>query len=365
MSRDPELAARARAELDALHAERETTSKTAPVGRHVNLTPASTITVRPVRWLWKLRLALGTLALLGGREGIGKSTCAYALAAAVSRGVLPGTCLGTPQGVIIAATEDSWSHTIVPRLMAAGADLTQVFRADAFSAEGVGTTLSIPRDLVALQGAADTAAAALIILDPLLSRLDRALDTHKDAEVRRGLEPLVKLAAAADVCVLGVIHVSKGVSTDPLTLLMGSRAFAAVARSVLFILTDPDDEGLRLLGQPKNNLGRTDLPTLRFRIVAETVAETDEGPVRTGRIECLGESDRSIAEAIDSAAASVGDRTATRDAADWLRDYLGGVCGTQDAQTIQQEGHQAGHSRNSLYRAKKLLKITRADFMRS
>ena len=36
--------------------------------------------------------------------------------------------------------------------------------------------------------------ALLILLDPVMSRIDTKLDTHKDAEVRMALEPLVKLA---------------------------------------------------------------------------------------------------------------------------------------------------------------------------
>ena len=43
-----------------------------------------------------------------------------------TRGYLPGACFGTPRAAIVVATEDSWEHTIVPRLMAAGADLTYV-----------------------------------------------------------------------------------------------------------------------------------------------------------------------------------------------------------------------------------------------
>jgi len=39
--------------------------------RSVRLTPASSIKPRPVLWLWALRMALGTLVLFGGREGIG------------------------------------------------------------------------------------------------------------------------------------------------------------------------------------------------------------------------------------------------------------------------------------------------------
>ena len=58
--------------------------------RRIQLTRASSIQVRAVRWLWADRLALGTLALLGGREGIGKSIVAYTLAALLTRGRLEG-----------------------------------------------------------------------------------------------------------------------------------------------------------------------------------------------------------------------------------------------------------------------------------
>ena len=295
--------------------------------------------------------------MLGGREGIGKTILAYTLAADITRGRLPGVYHGEPRSVIVAASEDSWSHTIVPRLMAADADLDQVFRVDVTTAEGVDTTLSLPRDLVALERVTRDVQAAAIILDPLLSRLDSTLDTHKDAEVRLGLEPLVKLADASDAFVLGLIHVNKGTSADPLTLLMGSRAFAAVARSVLFAMVDPDDETQRLLGQPKNNLGRADLPTLAFQINGVCVAETDEGQVWTGQLEWLGQADRSITEAVDAAAGSADDRSATSDASDWLTDYLGSVAGKQDASIVLQEGRKMGHSRNALYRARKRLRL--------
>lgn len=323
--------------------------------RLLHLTPASQITVRPVRWLWQDRLALGTLALLGGREGVGKSICMYTLGASISRGTLLGVYFGTPRAVIVAATEDSWEHTIVPRLMAAGADLSRIFRVDVTTAQGVEGSLSLPSDLSELVRVINHVQAAVVILDPLLSRLDRALDTHKDAEVRQALEPLVGLAEACHVTVVGLIHVNKSASPDALTTLMASRAFAAVARSVLFVMTDPDDEAVRLLGMPKNNLGRTDLHSLSFRIVGAKVAETAEGDVWTGQLEWLGETSRSIKDALESAAESTGDRTATADAADWLQDFL--QAGTQDSANVQQAGRKAGHSKNALQRARKRLAI--------
>ncbi|WP_017936248.1 AAA family ATPase [Nocardioides sp. Iso805N] len=108
-------------------------------------------------------LAVGSLALLAGREGLGKSTVAYDLTARITRGSLPGTGYGHPGAVIICATEDSWEYTIVPRLIAAGADLDRVFRVDVSTATHVHTTLSLPRDLGGLGRLVSHVDAALVL----------------------------------------------------------------------------------------------------------------------------------------------------------------------------------------------------------
>ena len=109
--------------------------------------------------------------------------------------------------------------------------------------------------------------------------------THRDAEVRLALEPLAALANRAHLAVLGIIHHNKSGITDPLQVIMGSRAFTAVARSVHTVILDPDDEteSRRLLGTPKNNLGTTDLPTYAFEINSHLI-EIDDGPTSTGRL---------------------------------------------------------------------------------
>ena len=321
-------------------------------GPTLTLTPASAIAIKPVQWVWQDRLALGTFALLGGREGIGKSALAFTLMADLTHGRLAGVFYGIPKNVIVSATEDSWAHTIVPRLMAAGANLDRVFRVDAHVADHLETPLSLPRDMTELARKIAEVQAAALLLDPLLSRLDTALDSHKDAEVRTALEPLVSLGDASGCLILGLIHVNKGQSTDALTTLMGSRAFAAVARAVLFVIKDPDNESIRLLGQPKNNLGRHDLPTLTFQINGVHVADTDSGAVWTGQVQWLGQSDRTIGEAIEQAAESAGDKTATSEAADWLGDYLTGHDGPAESAVIKREAAKVGHSREALRRAR-------------
>jgi hypothetical protein len=141
-------------------------------------------------------------------------------------------------------------------LFAADADLDRVYRVDVSTSDVVETELSLPRDLAGLAHEITTVDAALVILDPLISRMDANLDSHKDAEVRRALEPLAGLAERTTATVAGLIHVNKSTSSDPLTTRMASRAFAAIARAVLFVMANPEDETTRLLGQAKNNLGR-------------------------------------------------------------------------------------------------------------
>lgn len=332
--------------------------------RRLLLTPASAIKPRPVVWLWDGRLALGTLGLLAGREGIGKSTAAYWLAAQVTRGQLEGESLGKPRSVLIAATEDSWEHTIVPRLMASQADLDRVFRVEVRSADDIHLGLSLPHDLRELEEAAEQTDAALLLLDPLMSRLGDQ-DTHKDSDVRIALEPLVALIDRARMAVVGIMHHNKSGSTDPLQLVMGSKAFTAVARSVHTVVVDPDDdtEQRRLFGTPKNNLGRTDLPTMTFTI-ASTPVPTDEGTAWTGRVVWGTDLSESIGSVMDRTGDGT-DKTATGEAADWLLDFLTMNSPVASAR-VKTEGAKVGHTVDALKRARVRIKavITSAGFPR-
>jgi hypothetical protein len=312
--------------------------------------------MRPVRWLHNGRIAIGTLSLLAGREGIGKSTVAYGWAAKVTRGDLPGIFDGRPKSVLVAATEDSYSSTIVPRLAAAGADLDRVYRVDVVTSEGLHGALSLPADIPQLEELARELDAALVVLDPLVSRLSSALDTHKDSEVRQALEPLAALAERTDLVVLGIIHVNKSPGTDPLTLITGSRAFSAVARSVFFAMHDPDEDHRYLLGQPKNNLGRTDLPTLAYEITARQVADTDEGPVDAARVDWLGEAERDVRDALE--AVSRGEtRSKVEEATEWLGEFMESRGGFELSDTVKSAGKRDGHSLSTLHRARHRLKI--------
>ena len=328
--------------------------------RTVTLTPATAIKVRPITWLWDERLPAGAVSLLGGREGIGKSTIAYTLAADVTRGSLPGAWQGTPKSVLVAATEDSWEHTIVPRLMAAGADLRRVYRVDVATGGGVSGQLSLPRDVTALAHHIADTDAALVLLDPLMSRLDAALDAHRDGEVRQALEPIAAIADRTGATFLGLIHVNKGGSSDPLTTLMASRAFVAVARSVLFVAADPDTPGRRLLGTPKSNLGRNDeggLPTLTFTLAGQVVGQHEDGPIVASKVTWGADSDHTVRDVIEATVGDSDSRTATAEAKGWLQDYLAVNGGAADSRDIKAAGRKEGHGDRALQRAGRKLRL--------
>ena len=181
-----------------------------------------------------------------------------------------------------AATEDSWQHTIVPRLIAAGADRDLVYRVEVETIEtSMRIELTLPRDCQLLAAEVKRLEVAMVALDPLMSAVDRAVDTYNDREMRTVLEPVGQLADDTGCMVVGLAHFNKSAGDDPLNLVTGSRAFAAVARSVIAVARDPDAEDRAcVVSQVKNNLGRLDLPNLTY-VVRTAIIETAEGDARS------------------------------------------------------------------------------------
>ncbi|MGL5829154.1 MAG: AAA family ATPase, partial [Angustibacter sp.] len=209
----------------------ERSSTPEPVRRLI-LTPASAVRMRPVFWSWADRIPAGAITIIPGREGIGKSLFLAWLSAHLTHGTLPGMHYGTPKSVIYAASEDSWGHTIAPRLAAAGAHLARVYRVDV-DTDGLTGPLTLPTACTGRAIEINRLDVALLAADPLLSLIHGSIDTHRDRDLRNALEPLAKLADTTNCAVVGLAHFNKSASTDALSLITGSRAFSAVARAVI------------------------------------------------------------------------------------------------------------------------------------
>jgi putative DNA primase/helicase len=229
----------------------------------IALTRASGIEPEPISWLWQGWLACGKLHILAGIPGVGKSTIAFKIAAVVSAGSRWPDGSAAKQGnVIIWSGEDNYADTLVPRLEASGADLTRVFFAGEMICGKERRPFDPARDIAALQAAIEAASgASLIIIDPIVSAT--AADSHKNSETRRGLQPLVDMAAKLDAALFGVTHFTKGSEgRSPIDRVTGSVAFGALPRVVMVAAKQQDGtDGKprpRILMRAKSNIGKDD-----------------------------------------------------------------------------------------------------------
>jgi hypothetical protein len=285
--------------------------------RRIRLTPASAFRLKAVKWVWQGRVPLGEITLVPGREGAGKSTFLAWMAAAITRGDLPGMHHGEPRSVLYAAAEDSWEYTIAPRLLAAGADMDRVFRIDVHESDvGRFGKLSMPLDNRALVEAAHEVKAAVLMCDPIISIIDDKINTFKAQELRAALEPLKRAAEEAEMALVGLVHFNKSKDTDVLSMISGSRAWVEVARAVVAVAVDKDaDEYTCVVSQVKNNLGRSDLPHLKYTIRTATLRAADhpaaDEDVEIGHLVWTGESERGAEELLVTKAevSPVGDVT--------------------------------------------------------
>lgn len=324
--------------------------------RRVLLTPASGVVLKPTYWLWADRIPAGALTVGPGREGIGKSLFCAWLAAQITAGTLPGIHSGRPRSVVYAATEDSWERTIAGRLIAADADMSRIYRIEVEHLDGATLPLSLPRDCDQLAEAITANDVALLVLDPLISAVDSKINVNSE-ELRGALEPLVKLADDTGCSVFGLAHFNKASGTDALSRVTGSRAFTAVARAAVAFARDPNaEDGSCVISQVKSNLGRLDLPSLRYRVEAVQL-DTADGPGQWGRLVMLGETDAHVEAILNDADKDT--RADDRNEIDtWLTGFLTEHGGAAGSKTVFEHGRNVGGwSSDQLHRAKRRLKI--------
>ncbi len=311
---------------------------------------ASGVTPQPVDWLWPGRIALRKVSLIASDPGLGKSLVTVDLVARVTR-ASPWPIDGTPAPLgcaLILSAEDDAADTIVPRLLAAGADLTRVRLLDCVrdvSARGdpYDRGFSLERDVRLLEGELlRLPDCRLVVVDPISAYLG-GTDTHRNAEVRALLTPLTQLAQRHDVAIVAVSHLNKGTGLSASYRVTGSIAFTAAARAVYLIAKDPDDASRRLLMPIKNNLAE-DATGLAYRIQVDAngtaFVRWDSQAVRVAADEALNPDP---------------DASAKDEAVTFLLDVLAN--GPLAAKAVLTAAREAGIAERTLHRAKKSLNV--------
>ena len=206
------------------------------------------VPIRNVSWLVEELLPRGEVSLLGADGGTGKGIWQAQLIAYVTAGKTSGFFPQPPEKtgkVLIFSGEDDPSKVLKARLTAAGADMKQVMvtASDTWFAR-TGQPLCIPD--AAFAKLVETAAPALVIIDPLQSFLPAGVEMASRNQMRSALLPLKALCARLGCAGLISMHTNKRANVSGRARLADSSDIWDIARSVLMMGRDKNSEKLYL-----------------------------------------------------------------------------------------------------------------------
>lgn len=325
-------------------------------GVSVNLIRASDLKPEPIDWLWREYLACGKLHIIAGAPGAGKTTIALAFAATLtSGGRWPDGTRAEPGNALIWSGEDDPKDTLLPRLIAMGADPSRVYFVGDTRADGKSRPFDPARDMANLEREAQLIEhVRLLIVDPIVNAV--AGDSHKNTETRRALQPIVDLAARIGAVALGISHFSKGTAgRDPVERVTGSIAFGAIARVVFGAAKSTDENGTkRLFVRAKSNIGPDgggfgyDLEQSELKDYPGIIASSVLWGIPL---------DGTARDLLAVAEATQDQGSALHDTTDWLRDLLIEEGGAMDKRDIMRLARDNGYSERTVQRAREQLAL--------
>lgn len=355
---------RFRAELEKLAAAAEPfeTNREAPVPTtapdlngyepgEVILTPLSSFRVRRLRMLWRERVPVGRVGIVFGPPGLGKSTLLALMAADVTQ---------AGGHVLIASAEDAPATTLMPRMIAANADVGLVDVLSTKAKDG-DTGLVLPRDLHSIEQRMD--GRAMLVIDPISAHLGDEINEWKEQDVRaQVLAPLAKYADETGCAVVLVKHPNRSDGSDPLARISGSGGFGAAARFVLLLGNHPDDVGLDpderrtvLIHVKASENAKQPAMIFRRRLVG---VDGEGGPAVVPRLELLDDQTHIAPEAVLEVT-DPQDAGAFTDAIEFIRHEL--ADGPKLSKQMQAAARERGDfSPRTLAKAKRALKIKSA-----
>jgi hypothetical protein len=321
-------------------------------------TKAGGLEMSGVDWLWPGRFARGKFGLVAGMPDMGKGQIAAFIAAAVTAAIdLPCDEGNAIQGnVIWFNAEDGARDTVLPRLVAAGADADRVHFVDSVLIAGEEKHFSLVTDLHLLRKAINRIGnVTLVIIDPVSAYLGVGkVDSRSATDVRGTLTPLKVLAEELHVAVIGIAHFNKKDDIKSALLRVSdSIAYVAAARHVYAVLDDPEDKDSKLFVKAKNNLAK-DTKALRYGMSVKTVGHDTKLGVDINAPYIIWHPQH-VEITANEAMQAAGGHTAKREAREFLLERL--EAGPVNSDDLVEEAKQEGIAKRTLDRAKKALGV--------
>jgi hypothetical protein len=268
-------------------------------------TLASDIEPEPLEWLWRDKIPAGKITLFAGQPDCGKSLAMLDFIARVTTGKdFPD---GTKnergaQRVLLAATEDDLKSTLIPRLIAAEADLTKVviLRRVVIKTEAKQKTkkrmLQLAEDSKLLKlTLRNNPDIAVVALDPISSYFGDC-DPNKDKEVRPVMEAIADACESSKTAFVGIIHNNKRGDADAIGKILGASSLVGVSRAVWGFARDKEKNGEYFMSLVKGNLARK-RTGMKYQIIDATVVIDGKNEILP-RTDWLGESEESADEVL-------------------------------------------------------------------
>jgi AAA domain len=321
-------------------------------------TAAADLGMCGVDWLWPGRFARGKFGLVAGMPDMGKGQIAAFIAAAVTVAIeLPCDEGNATQGnVIWFNAEDGTRDTVLPRLIAAGADPKHIHFVNGARVDGEDKFFSLVTDLPLLHKTIQKIGnVVLVIIDPVSAYLGVGrVDGRSATDVRGVLTPLKDMAEELHVAVIGIAHFNKKDDIKSALLRVSdSIAYVAAARHVYAVLDDPEDKDSKLFIKAKNNLAR-DTKALRYGIGVKTVGHDPRLSVDINAPYIVWHPQHVEITANEAMQAATG-KTAKREAKEFLIERL--EAGPAKRADLVEEAKEEGIAFATLKRAKKDLGI--------
>lgn len=243
--------------------------------------PLAALEATEVEWFWFPRIPLGSITLVFGQAGIGKSTMMYDVLARASRGDCMPNSVERPKPPydvdnarsLIIGTEDTPQH-VAGVLERAGADLDSIgiVPQDALP----DPTRSPMQQLGFIEAAMKKFRCRVLYIDNVSEAMLATTDSNNERSVRAALRPLDSLSKRMNAAVIMLTHPKKGAGRyQVIEGITGSQAFVNLARAVLYVAPVPGSDTVGLCVAKSNYYVAWRTNSLHFKVMSEVVGTKD------------------------------------------------------------------------------------------